>query len=215
LRDALSIKFTVKSRLGFDSLEHFDAILEVFAKHAIDLVTIHGRTVAEMYRSAVHYDYIEKAVTRLDCPVLANGNVYSAEHALRVLELTGAKGLMVGRGAIRNPWLFQQIRQKLRGQEIFVPAGRQVLAYVTDLFHSVRPPECNENAHVQKMKKFMNFLGIGVEPAGMFLHEIRRVSTERDFFAVCHRWLDHSDLMPLEPFDLNLKATDVMAGEHS
>jgi tRNA-dihydrouridine synthase B len=214
LRDAISIKFTVKSRVGFESLSEFDRILEVFTKHRIDLVTIHGRTVAEMYRSAVHYDLIAQAVDRLPCPVLANGNVYSGEQALQVLRLTGAAGLMIGRGAIRNPWLFTQIRQRQRGEPVTFPTGREVLEYIRDLYGTVRPADLRENAHVQKMKKYLNFIGLGIEPTGQFLHEIRRVNTETDFFKVCSAWLEHSNAMPLEPFQLPLKETDVLAGAH-
>src|SRR5437773_8833617 len=81
LRDAISIKFTVKTRLGFDSPEGFDELLAVFARHAIDLLTVHGRTVAEMYRSEVQYDYIARAARGLPFPVLANGNGHSAHSA--------------------------------------------------------------------------------------------------------------------------------------
>lgn len=214
LRDAVKVKFTVKTRIGFDSPEVFEELLPIFARHNIDLLTVHGRTVKEMYRSEVHYDFIARAAAELPCPVLANGNIYSAEKATEVLQLTGAKGLMIGRGAIRNPWLFQQIRQHQRGEPIFIPNGRQVLDYVRDLFETVRPAALSENAHVQKMKRYINFLGIGVEPSGAFLHDIRRVSTEAAFFEVCQRFLDHDQPMPLEPFAMNLKETDVMAGDH-
>jgi tRNA-dihydrouridine synthase len=54
----------------------FDELLPIFARHRIDLLTVHGRTVIEGYRSAVHYDFIARAVGELPCPVLANGNVY-------------------------------------------------------------------------------------------------------------------------------------------
>src|SRR6185295_13859214 len=123
LRDAISIKFTVKTRLGFDSPAVFDELLPIFARHSIDLLTVHGRTVAEMYRSEVHYDFIARAVAAMPCPVLANGNVHSAAKAEAVLAATGARGLMIGRGAIRNPWLFHQIRQQRRRETMFIPRG--------------------------------------------------------------------------------------------
>src|SRR5436309_2454023 len=87
LRDAISIKFTVKTRIGFDSARVFDELLPIFAKHSIDLLTVHGRTVVEMYRTEVHYDYIARAVRELPFPVLANGNVYSARNAAEILRL--------------------------------------------------------------------------------------------------------------------------------
>lgn len=200
LRDAVKVKFTVKTRLGFDSPEVFDELLPIFAKHSLDLLTVHGRTVKEMYRSEVHYDYIARAVAEMPCPVLANGNVGSADSAEEILKITGARGLMIGRGAIRNPWLFEQIRQQRRGEPLSLPTGRDLLNYVCTLYDAVCSPDVKESAQVQKMKKYLNFIGVGVEPTGQFLHQIRRVETKVDFFRVCEEFLDHDRLMPLEPF---------------
>jgi tRNA-dihydrouridine synthase B len=215
LRDAIEIPFTVKTRIGFDDPAVFDELLPIFARHNIDLLTVHARTVAEMYRSEVHYEYIARASAELRAPILANGNIYSAEKADEVLRITGARGLMIGRGAIRNPWLFDQIRQFQRGERLFTPRGRDVLKYLRDLYEATTPAmDFRESAQVQKMKKYTNFIGVGVDPEGRFLHEIRRVATERDFFAVCDKFMNHGDPMPLEPFALQLAEGDVMAGEH-
>ena len=215
LRDAVDrVPFTVKTRLGFDDPSVFNELLPIFARHSLDLLTVHGRTVAEAYRSEVHYDFIARAVAAMPCPVLANGNVYSARKAAAVLTQTSARGLMIGRGAIRNPWLFAQIRQHHLGEPIACPRGRDVLAYVRALYDAVYSPVVSENAQVQKMKKYLNFLGLGVEPTGRFLHDIRRVNTRADFFRVCEAFLDHDEPMPLEPFALALAPTDMLAGAH-
>jgi tRNA-dihydrouridine synthase len=213
LRDAVKIRFSVKTRIGFDSAEVFGELLPIFAKHSLDLLTVHARTVKEMYRTEVHYEFVAGAVAALRCPVLANGNVYSANKAAEVLKMTGARGLMIGRGAIRNPWLFRQIREHQRGEAIFIPRGTDVLAYVRALYKAVCSPAVRESAQVQKMKKYMNYLGVGVEPTGQFLHQIRRVANTGDLFRVCRQFLDHDRPMPLEPFLLALKDGDLMAGE--
>jgi len=214
LRDAVQIKFTVKTRLGFDSPEVFEEMLPIFAKHSIDLLTVHARTVKEMYWSEVHYDFIAQAVQAIKCPVLANGNIYSARKAEDVLNQTGARGLMIGRGAIRNPWLFQQIRDHLAGRTPFTPSGRDVLGYVRALWeHSIKP-ETRESSQVMHMKRFMNFIGLGVDAEGKFLHDIRRTTTKAEFFGICESFLDHDAPTPLEPFKLALKETDQLAGEH-
>jgi tRNA-dihydrouridine synthase len=202
LREAVTIPFTVKTRLGFEDSDRFDELLAVFAKHSLDLLTVHGRTVKEMYRSEVHYDFIARAVSAMPFPVLANGNVFSADSAAEVLALTGARGLMIGRAAIRNPWLFRQIREQRRGLPIHLPSGRDLLEYIHALFAAVCSPDVPEVSQVQKMKKYLNFIGLGVEPTGAFLHAIRRVMTRADFFRTCAEYLDHNDPMPLEPFRL-------------
>lgn len=213
LRDAVTIPFTVKTRIGFDDPAVFDELLPIFAKHSLDLLTVHGRTVKEMYRTEVHYEYIARAVASLPCPVVANGNVSSPGKAAEVLALTGACGLMIGRAAIRNPWIFTQIRQQRRGEAITMPSGRDVLAYIHALYEAVCSPEVREVSQVQKMKKYLNYIGLGVEPTGQFLHAIRRVMTKADFFRLCAEYLDHSQEMPLEPFAMVPAASEAAAEE--
>src|SRR3954451_6224862 len=115
-----------------------------------------------MYRSEVHYEFIARAAAEVKCPVLANGNIYSAEKSAEVLAVTGARGLMIGRGVIRNPWLFRQIREQRRGQSVFQPTGRDVLAYVHALYEAVSTPGIRDSAQINNMKKYMNFIGLGV-----------------------------------------------------
>lgn len=202
LREAIQppCRFTVKTRLGFDTMDGFDELLKIFARHSLDLLTVHGRTVLEMYRTEVHYDFIARAVEVMPCPVLANGNVHSPARAEEVLRLTGATGLMIGRAAIRNPWVFQQIRQHRRGETLFQPRGHDVLEYIRELYEAVCSPEVKEVSQVQKMKKYLNYIAAGVEPEGKFLHDIRRVETKAEFFRVCAAFLEHGEPMPVEPF---------------
>src|SRR3954452_23513384 len=164
LREAIAIPFTVKTRIGFDDVAVFDELLPIFERHSLDLLTVHARTVKEMYRSAPRYDFIARAVAALSCPVLANGNIYSAGKAAEVLDFTGARGLMIGRGVIRNPWLFRQIREHRRGEAIFQPIGRDVLEYIRALYEAVGEGSMREVAQVQNMKKYMNFIALGIEP---------------------------------------------------
>ena len=83
LRDVVTIPFTVKTRIGFESPEEFDALLKLFAKHPIDLLTVHARTVKQMYRPGVRYDLIALAARELPCAIFANGNVHSARKRTR------------------------------------------------------------------------------------------------------------------------------------
>jgi nifR3 family TIM-barrel protein len=196
LREAVTIRFTVKTRLGFEDERTIDTLLPIFARHHIDLLTVHGRTVLQMYREGVRYDLIAQATAAMPCPVLANGNVVSAMDAERVLRETQCRGLMIGRGAIRNPWLFDQIRAHLRGERFQQPTGRAVLAYIHDLFDTVVIPG-PESSQCHKLKKYMSFLGPGLPDSERFLHDIRRVTTRAAFFAVCSEHLDHDEPMAL------------------
>lgn len=191
LRDAVECNFTVKTRVGFDSDDEFDRLLDLFASHPIDALSIHGRTVKEKYRSPIHYDRIRQAVDRMHCPVYANGNVVSVAQAQRALDETGAAGLMVGRGAIRNPWLFAQIRSHFdpHAEPVSSPTLRDLHGYITDLFHAIPKPGATEKQHVKKMKRYMNYIGQGIDSDDQFLFRIRRAETKADFFATCDDFL--------------------------
>ncbi len=189
LRDASPGLFTVKMRIGFDTTVHFERILDLLNKHSVDLLSLHGRTVKEGYRSDVHYDFIARAVERAKCPVLANGNLTSAATAVRVQGETKAAGVMIGRHAIRNPWIFRQCRERFSGQPVSAVTLSDVREYVERLYRATQQPGLAEVYHVNKMKKYLNFVGQGVDATGAFLHEMRRTETERQLFEICDRHL--------------------------
>ncbi len=189
LRDAIPGLFTVKMRIGFEDTHNFEAILNLINKHDVDLLSVHGRTVKEMYRSQVHYDCIKLAVEISDCPVLANGDVSSAQRSREILDYTGAAGVMIGRHAIRNPWIFAQIRDfESTGKIRRVPL-QDVYQYVRSLYDTLQRPWITEKAHVNRMKKFLNFIGLGVDPQGQFIHQARRAQTERELFEICEKFM--------------------------
>ncbi len=215
LRDAVPGLFTVKMRIGFDSTANFDAILALVNKHAVDLLSLHGRTVKEMYRSDVHYDFIARAAAAVRCPVLANGNITSAGRAAAVLADTRAGGVMIGRHAIRNPWIFRQCREwfeverglRTRSEPVqrpgstivFQPTLADVREYIGRLYRETQAPGIPEAAHVAKMKKYLNFVGQSVDAEGRFLHDMRRAMTEAELFAVCDRHLLAEPQRPFAP----------------
>ena len=210
LRDAVPGLFTVKMRIGFDSTENYERVLGLINKHGVDLLSVHGRTVKEGYRSDVHYDFIGVAARTVRCSVLANGNVTSADKAADVLKQTGAAGVMIGRHAIRNPWIFRQCRERLtqvgavapNRPSVFQPTLADVREYISRLYRETQTPDIPEKAHVAKMKKYLNFVGQGVDPTGAFLHDMRRAMTEPDLFAVCDRHLlaEPTKLFATEPY---------------
>lgn len=197
LRAVVPGLFTVKMRIGFDSTDHYLRILELINRHRVDLLSVHGRTVKEGYRSDVHYDFIATAVRTVRCPVLANGNVTSAARAAAILRETGTAGVMIGRHAIRNPWIFRQCRERLAGNVVFAPTLADVREYIGRLYRETQTAEIPEAAHVAKMKKYLNFVGQGVDAEGRFLFDMRRATTEAELFTVCDR---HLLTAPAKPF---------------
>lgn len=199
LRSTIDGLFTVKTRIGFDGMENFERVLELADFHKVDLLSVHGRTVKEMYRSEVHYDYIARAAKAMRCPVLANGNVTSAAAAECILRETGTAGVMVGRSAIRNPWIFRQIRERFSGRPEFVVNLGHVREYIHRLHLAVCDPGVPARVRCSRLKKYLNFIGQSVDSEGRFLHEMRRAMTESELFAVCDRHLLTDPSIPFSP----------------
>jgi len=105
---------SVKIRLGFDEKNHVE-IAKLCEDNGADYIAVHGRTRAGKYKAAVDYDAIREIKDALSIPVLANGDINSPEKAKWVLEHTGADGVMVGRGAVGRPWMFQLMKNYING----------------------------------------------------------------------------------------------------
>jgi tRNA-dihydrouridine synthase len=197
VREAVQLRFTVKTRIGFDTPEEFPALLDIFRRHPIDALTVHGRTVREMYKPVVHYDAIERAARLMPCPVFANGDVRCVDSARRITAITGASGLMIGRGAIRNPWLFSQIREAWTTGEVKTrPTLVDLREYIDRLDRETRLPGMRDGGHVGKMKKYLGYIapGIGTEmDPNAFWNELKPVLTSQELFAICDKYLTQSE----------------------
>ncbi|MFK7909148.1 MAG: tRNA dihydrouridine synthase [Akkermansiaceae bacterium] len=199
LRDSIQGKFTVKTRVGYDSHEEFPHLLEIFQRHAIDTLTIHGRTVRERYQTPVHTDCIQLAAKTMACPVIANGNVVDAETGIGLLKKTNAGGLMIGRGAIRSPWIFDQLRDTLSSKSPKLVTRVDLLEYITLLYNEVaaHTHQFDETKHVHRMKKYLIYIVQGLDDA--FEHQIRRVTSGDAFHRTCAEFLDNNDPVPQRP----------------
>ncbi len=190
LRSAVNDRpLTVKMRVGFENTDNFYEILDIINRHSIDLLSLHGRTVKDMYHGTVKYDLIAEAVRRVDCPVLANGNINSATTALEVLSQTGAAGVMVGRWAIGNPWIFNQIRQALRTEPIAPVPLVEVRNYIDRLCQTPTAATMPARSRVGYLKMFLNYVALSVDPEGHFLRLMRQTQTEVELFNLCDRFL--------------------------
>ncbi len=103
---------SVKSRLGFSEKIPME-IAKVAEKAGADFFTLHGRTRAGRYKAPVDYEAIKMAKQSVSIPVIANGDITSLEKAKEVRTSTNCDGIMIGRGAVGNPWLFYQIKHDL------------------------------------------------------------------------------------------------------
>ncbi|MCL5103973.1 MAG: tRNA dihydrouridine synthase DusB [Armatimonadetes bacterium] len=120
-RQAVDIPLTIKTRVGWREGDR--QVLEL-AKTAeicgVDAITVHGRTASQGYSGTADWDIIAEVKRSVGIPVIANGDVRAPEDAARIFELTGCDGVMIGRAALGNPWVFSRIAHYLRTGE-FAP----------------------------------------------------------------------------------------------
>lgn len=110
LRRIVPGSLSVKTRTGIDDERELFAILPAFEDAGIDFLIVHARTVKQKYKGEANHAITQELVRRSSLPIIANGDICSPAQARRVLAQTGASGLMLGRGAIADPWLFERIR---------------------------------------------------------------------------------------------------------
>ena len=117
VRDAVTIPLTIKLRSGWDSTgtQAFQ-IAEMAEACGVNAIAIHPRTAAQGFSGHADWTVIKKLKQRCSVPVIGNGDIFSAEDAMAMLAQTGCDGIMIGRMAIGNPWIFSHVLARMQGE---------------------------------------------------------------------------------------------------
>jgi len=125
--ESVSIPVTVKIRAGWDhdSINCIEIAKAIEAAKA-SAITIHGRTKSDLYRGKVNLDYIKMVKASVNIPVIGNGDIKNVEDAIEMLEYTKCDMVMVGRGILGNPWLIENIVNRLEGLPLVYPSKEEI-----------------------------------------------------------------------------------------
>lgn len=152
IRKVVRGSFSIKLRAGYDDPEQIFELLPMFANAGVDFLVLHPRTVVQKYCGGADHSITARVVAASTIPVIANGDVRTAEQGRRLLRESGAAGLMIGRGAIADPLLFQRIRGQAPD---WVEAGQRRLeaaAYLTQVADAYAPLFCGDQQILGKLK---------------------------------------------------------------
>jgi len=155
LRQEIRGSFSVKVRSGFDDPAQIFSLLTLFADSGIDFLVVHPRTVKQLYTGPADHGITGEVVRQTLLPVIANGDIFSEAIGQRVLAETGAAGLMLGRGAIADPLLFERLRGRCPSEPTPATKVAELREYLQELLVRYQALFCGEYQILCKMKEVL------------------------------------------------------------
>jgi len=179
LREAVKGTFSIKLRAGYDDPEQVLSLLPLFEAAGVDFLVLHPRTVVQEYSGAADHAVTARVVRATRLPVIANGDIRSAVDGRRVLEETGAAGLMLGRGAIADPLLFERLRGRANPEPDSNERRRELCRYLQEMLVRYRELFCGDIQVLGKLKAII----FHIDDPGLArnIKELRRAKSLRAF----------------------------------
>ena len=177
VRRAVSIPLTIKMRSGFNASGEDAVALACIAEDCgVDAVAVHPRTVSQLFRGSADWSVITAVKKAISIPVIGNGDILRPEDALDMIEKTGCDAVMIGRGAVSNPWIFQQVTAFLKNRPApdihLEDRCRVILRYVKDAMAAY-----GETRAARMMRSRLGWLVKGMPHAARFREDIKKIET--------------------------------------
>ncbi len=188
---AVDVPVTLKIRTGWDSQQRNALEIGRIAEECgISALAIHGRTRADGYRGEAEYETIRQVREALSIPVIANGDITDPHKAQAVLEETGADGVMIGRAAQGNPWIFREINHFLKSGEILPPPAvaevrELLLEHLDNLYRFY-----GEETGVRVARKHIAWYSKGRRGGARFREAVNRVESAAEQIAATATFFD-------------------------
>ena len=158
LRKAITGSFSIKCRAGYSDPRQILQLLPVYEASGVDYLILHPRTVEQQYRGRADHDLTAEVAGLTDLPVIANGDICNAVTGQRILSETEVAGLMLGRGALADPWLFQRIRGELPSRVDETQRRLDLFEFISDLLPRYLARFSGERQALMKIKDVLNFI---------------------------------------------------------
>ena len=187
---AIQKPLTVKIRKGFDD-DHVNAVemAHILQESGAAAVAVHGRTREQYYSGQADWDIIAQVKAAVKIPVIGNGDITDGESALRLLKKTGCDGVMIGRGAQGNPWVFREVTAALEGRELPPRPTRQELYDMIARHAQLAAQYKGEYITVREMRKHLAWYTTGLPHAAALRRQINSIETMDGLLEGMHRLL--------------------------
>ncbi len=181
---SVKLPVTVKIRAGWDS-ESVNApeVAKILEDAGVSAICVHARTREQLYTPGIDISVIENVKKAVSIPVIGNGDVYSAQDALNMLSRTGCDGVMIGRGAMGNPWIFKEIISALEGKSFKKPTyAQKVSTALRQLEQMIE--EHGERTGTAQAKKHISWYITGMKGCALARNKIMNAQTPEDISRV-------------------------------
>lgn len=192
--EAVQIPVTVKFRAGWDKL-HLNAeeIAIMAEKAGVSAVAVHGRTREQFYNGQADWNIIKKVKAAVKIPVIGNGDIFTVNDGLRMIEETKCDGLMLGRGVDGNPWLFSQLRATLLGEKVAnEPSASEKLDLALRHLRMLIEHK-GEIVAVKEMRRHIGAYLKGLPNASEYRSLFHKMETYNEFSALTEKYRKFAD----------------------
>lgn len=181
------VPLTVKIRLGWDRKHlNYNEIIKIAAEEGAEAVTLHGRTKTEMFSGEVDYELIADAKANSKIPVIGNGNVFDVESLEKMLE-TGVDGVMIGRGMMKQPWIFESLNKRQNPSDFM--SSSMLYELIKELVVHEKVYK-GEMFYLEMVKKYIVWFLKGMPDAASLRNRLYMCATEKEMFILLDEYFN-------------------------
>ena len=186
---AVKIPVTMKMRMGWDSHNLNAPTLGKKAEDVgIKMLTIHGRTRCQMYNGSANWEFIKNVKESVTIPVIANGDIKTSQDAKKAIELSGADGVMIGRGCYGKPWIIEQITRELKDDYKFEePNNQKKKEIILDHFQDMLD-HYGERVAINLSKKHLGWYSNGMSGSATYRSNINKSTKKEEILELIEKF---------------------------
>jgi len=181
VKKAIQIPLTIKVRTGWDAnTRNTQEVARIAYEEGITWMAIHGRTRTQGYEGLADWDYIAEIKSNAKLPIIGNGDIHTPRQAVERLKTSGCDAVMIGRGCLKNPWIFRQ------AQNLYKKENEKTDKNFVELIHSLNgylEKDCDERVLGVQLKKFSSWFSAGYPGSAQFRKDIFQQKNSKDILS--------------------------------